>query len=241
DCLERTRALVGLAREAAEVLARVSSAAEALNVEVAQLACSLLAVAPPAPEPSPVSTVDAAHEAPLPAQAPAPNFAASPSSTSSPLVAQPAPYGTEGLPAAPVAQPVPVSQHSPAASVTPAAPPAPNARQDVSAAVPPKAEAPSPAGSVPGAVPDIARADSGRHRHRRRRAEGLNGQAANAHEPAAAPDAAASFEEQMRAAIHVALPMAVAGRPRGEVEAHLRGALHMRDPKPVLDHVFGPG
>ena len=39
----------------------------------------------------------------------------------------------------------------------------------------------------------------------------------------------------------VALQMAVAGRSRDEVEAHLRQAFDVRDPEPILDHVFAEG
>jgi hypothetical protein len=39
----------------------------------------------------------------------------------------------------------------------------------------------------------------------------------------------------------VALQMAVAGRSRDEVRAHLRQAFDVRDPDPILDHVFAEG
>ena len=39
----------------------------------------------------------------------------------------------------------------------------------------------------------------------------------------------------------VALQMAVAGRTRDEVGAHLRQAFDVRDPEPILDHVFAEG
>jgi hypothetical protein len=39
----------------------------------------------------------------------------------------------------------------------------------------------------------------------------------------------------------VALQMAVAGRSRDEVEAHLREAFDVPDPQPILDHVFAEG
>ncbi|HET8672178.1 MAG TPA: hypothetical protein VFL87_00970 [Thermoleophilaceae bacterium] len=39
----------------------------------------------------------------------------------------------------------------------------------------------------------------------------------------------------------VALQMAVAGRSRDEVEAHLRTAFDVPDPQPILDHVFAEG
>jgi len=39
----------------------------------------------------------------------------------------------------------------------------------------------------------------------------------------------------------VALQMAVAGRTRDEVGAHLRQAFDVRDPDPILDHVFAEG
>jgi hypothetical protein len=39
----------------------------------------------------------------------------------------------------------------------------------------------------------------------------------------------------------VALQMAVAGRSRDEVSAHLRQAFDVRDPDPILDHVFAEG
>jgi multidrug efflux pump subunit AcrA (membrane-fusion protein) len=39
----------------------------------------------------------------------------------------------------------------------------------------------------------------------------------------------------------VALQMAVAGRSRDEVGAHLRQAFDVRDPEPILDHVFAEG
>jgi hypothetical protein len=39
----------------------------------------------------------------------------------------------------------------------------------------------------------------------------------------------------------VALQMAVAGRSRDEVKAHLRQAFDVRDPEPILDHVFAEG
>jgi len=39
----------------------------------------------------------------------------------------------------------------------------------------------------------------------------------------------------------VALQMAVAGRSREEVEAHLRAAFDVPDPEPILDHVFAEG
>lgn len=39
----------------------------------------------------------------------------------------------------------------------------------------------------------------------------------------------------------VALQMAVAGRTREEVEAHLRTAFEVGDPQPILDHVFAEG
>ena len=39
----------------------------------------------------------------------------------------------------------------------------------------------------------------------------------------------------------VALQMAVAGRTRDEVAAHLRAAFDVKDPTPILDHVFAEG
>jgi hypothetical protein len=39
----------------------------------------------------------------------------------------------------------------------------------------------------------------------------------------------------------VALQMAVAGRTREEVGAHLRNAFDVGDPGPILDHVFAEG
>lgn len=39
----------------------------------------------------------------------------------------------------------------------------------------------------------------------------------------------------------VALQMAVAGRTRDEVSAHLRAAFDVGDPDPILDHVFVEG
>jgi hypothetical protein len=39
----------------------------------------------------------------------------------------------------------------------------------------------------------------------------------------------------------VALQMAVAGRTRDEVSAHLRSAFDVGDPDPILDHVFAEG
>ncbi|HWH10007.1 MAG TPA: lipopolysaccharide biosynthesis protein [Solirubrobacteraceae bacterium] len=45
----------------------------------------------------------------------------------------------------------------------------------------------------------------------------------------------------VRAATHVALRMAVAGVSRERVAAHLRDTLHLADPGPVLDYVFGVG
>lgn len=47
--------------------------------------------------------------------------------------------------------------------------------------------------------------------------------------------------EQLDDARLVALQMAVAGRSRDEVEAHLRSAFDVPDPQPILDHVFAEG
>jgi len=48
-------------------------------------------------------------------------------------------------------------------------------------------------------------------------------------------------ETQLDDARLVALQMAVAGRSRDEVEAHLRAAFDVTDPQPILDHVFAEG
>ncbi|MEA2266519.1 MAG: hypothetical protein QOE27_2102, partial [Solirubrobacteraceae bacterium] len=58
---------------------------------------------------------------------------------------------------------------------------------------------------------------------------------------AAGPDRPARPAETdlQRTARLIALPMAVAGRSREEVERHLRQSLGLSDPAPVLDRVFG--
>jgi hypothetical protein len=50
---------------------------------------------------------------------------------------------------------------------------------------------------------------------------------------------AAGEGDLQRTARLIALPMAVAGTPRAEVERHLRDSLGLDDPTAVLDHVFG--
>jgi hypothetical protein len=68
-------------------------------------------------------------------------------------------------------------------------------------------------------------------------------------EPGARPlrDIAAAHMPRPEADTHlddarlVALQMAVAGRSRDEVEAHLRAAFDVTDPRPILDHVFAEG
>lgn len=51
----------------------------------------------------------------------------------------------------------------------------------------------------------------------------------------------ASAETRLDDARLVALQMAVAGRSRDEVGAHLRNAFDVPDPDPILDHVFAEG
>ncbi len=53
--------------------------------------------------------------------------------------------------------------------------------------------------------------------------------------PAAQPPADRAWVEARQAAIQ----MAAAGNTRAQVEAHLRGFLHVADPAPLLDQVFG--
>jgi hypothetical protein len=48
-------------------------------------------------------------------------------------------------------------------------------------------------------------------------------------------------ETRLEDARLVALQMAVAGRTRDEVSAHLRAAFEVEDPEPILDHVFAEG
>jgi hypothetical protein len=48
-------------------------------------------------------------------------------------------------------------------------------------------------------------------------------------------------ETRLEDARLVALQMAVAGRTRDEVGAHLRSAFDVPDPDPILDHVFAQG
>jgi hypothetical protein len=56
----------------------------------------------------------------------------------------------------------------------------------------------------------------------------------------AAPDANGAAEIPMPSAARlVAIEMAVGGSSRAEVEQHLRGELHVDDPEPLLDDVFG--
>jgi hypothetical protein len=57
--------------------------------------------------------------------------------------------------------------------------------------------------------------------------------------PAAAP--ASRNETLLDDARLVALQMAVAGRTREEVATHLRNAFDVKDPDPILDHVFAEG
>ena len=58
---------------------------------------------------------------------------------------------------------------------------------------------------------------------------------ARAHVPRSAADT------RLEDARLVALQMAVAGRTRDEVAAHLRTAFDVEDPRPILDHVFAEG
>jgi hypothetical protein len=62
--------------------------------------------------------------------------------------------------------------------------------------------------------------------------------------PRAAPVPASTLEERdarLEDARLVALQMAVAGRSREEVDAHLRQAFEVQDPGPILDHIFAEG
>jgi len=62
--------------------------------------------------------------------------------------------------------------------------------------------------------------------------------------PRAAPaprSTLAEHDARLEDARLVALQMAVAGRSREEVDAHLRQAFDVQDPAPILDHIFAEG
>jgi hypothetical protein len=131
--------------------------------------------------------------------------------------AGPARIAPGGAAGAPSADPVP-GEAAGAGPVTPGPaplpPPAPPVPVPGRAPLPPPAPSPAP---VPGPVGSTPETD------------------------AAVPDRPPRSAETdlQRTARLIALPMAVAGRSREEVERHLRQSLGLSDPTPVLDRVFG--